>query len=156
MVFNVFVKFLHVAAALWVSAGVFGSAVVRAQARRAATLAERIQGARMLWRLHTIYTLPGLVLVGLLGFWTVSVRGFAWGALWIAASSLLYTMMLLWTLFVVTPALARLNGTAQAAVADRAAVPQFEVAAAARLWGILSDVNALAILILVYLMVMKP
>jgi uncharacterized membrane protein len=148
--------FIHVAAAFWIAAGIFGSAVVRVHGRRAATLAERGLAAQLLWRLHVVYTLPGLVVGGLLGFYLVTAGGFRFGEIWVMAASLLYLMMLLSTLFAITPALLRQRRAAeQAAVSDQA-VPTFELALADRLPGILSDVNALIVLVLAFLMVIKP
>ena len=148
--------FLHVAAAFWVTAGIFGSAVVRVQGRRAATLAERGLAARLLWRLHTFYTLPGLVLAGLIGFYLVTAGGFRFGEIWVMAAALLYLMMFLSTLFAVTPALLRHKRAAEQAALSEEAVPRLELALADRLPGILSDVNALIVLVLAFLMVVKP
>lgn len=144
--------FLHVAAALWLGAGVFASAVVRVQGRRAAS-AERALAARLLWRLHVVYTLPGLVVAGFLGFYLVAAGGFRFGETWVLAAAVLYLLMFLSTLFGLTPALAR-HRTATASAA--AAAPGSEEPLIAKLPGILSDVNALIILILVCLMVVKP
>jgi uncharacterized membrane protein len=144
--------FLHVAAAVWLAAGVFASAVVRVQGRRAA-IAERALAARLLWRLHVVFTLPGLVVAGFLGFYLVTSGGFRFGETWVIAASFLYLLMFLSTLFGLTPALAR-HRTATATAA--AAPPGQEEPLVAKLPGILSDVNALIILILICLMVVKP
>jgi uncharacterized membrane protein len=148
--------FLHVAGAFWVAAGIFGSAVVRVQGKRAATLAERGLAAGLLWRLHVVYTLPGLVLAGLVGFYLVTGGGFRFGEVWVMASALLYLMMLLSTLFAITPALLRQKRAAEQAAVSDEAVPRLELALADRLPGILSDVNALIVLVLAFLMVVKP
>src|SRR5258706_15284021 len=94
--------FLHVAAALWLAAGVFASSVVRVQGRRA-TLSERALAARLLWRLHVVYTLPGLIGAGFLGFYLAATGGFRFGESWVLAAAFLYLMMFLSTLFLVTP-----------------------------------------------------
>jgi uncharacterized membrane protein len=148
--------FLHVAAALWVAAGIFGSAVVRVQGRRAATLPERGLAARLLWRLHVVFTLPGLLLAGFLGFYLVTAGGFRFNEVWVMSSAFLYLMMFLSTLFLVTPALQRQRLAAERAALSAEAVPHLELALANRLPGVLSDVNALIVLILVFLMVIKP
>ena len=146
--------FLHVAAALWVAAGVFASSVVRVQGRRA-TLPERALAARLLWRLHVVYTLPGLIAVGFIGFYLVASGGFRFGETWVLAAAFLYLLMFLSTLFLVTPGLSRHRATVNAAAAA-GATPGSEVPVIEKLPGIASDVNALIILILVCLMVVKP
>jgi uncharacterized membrane protein len=148
--------FLHVAAAFWVVAGVFGSTVVRVQGRRAPTLAERGLAARLLWRLHSLFTLPGMVLAGFLGFYLVTAGGFRFAEVWVMAAALLYLMMFLSTLFAITPALLRQRRAAERAAASAEGVPHLELALADRLPGILSDVNALILLVLAFLMVVKP
>ncbi|HVS02988.1 MAG TPA: DUF2269 family protein [Thermoanaerobaculia bacterium] len=147
--------FLHVAAALWITAGVFGSTVVRAQVKRVRSATLKAMGYRLLWRLHVIYTLPGLVISGFLGFYLVTATGFRFSELWVMASSLLYLLMFLWTLFAVTPALARARDVGAAAAEATGEAPELDVPGL-RLAGILSDVNALVILLLVFLMVVKP
>ncbi len=144
--------FLHIAAALWFSAGVFASSVVRVQGRRA-SLPERALAARLLWRLHVVYTLPGLFAAGFLGFYLVTTGGFRFSEVWVLAAAFLYLLMFLSTLFLVTPGLSR----HRRAVAAAAAAPAgSEPAVIEKLPGIVSDVNALIILILVCLMAVKP
>ena len=147
--------FLHVLAALWLAAGVFSSAVVRAQGRRAKAAAERALATRLLWRLHVIYTLPGLLLAGFLGFYLVSAGGFRFAETWILAAAMLYLLMFLSTLFAVTPALAR-QRSAAARIAGRAANADDEAALVARGPSILTHVNALIIVLLICLMAVKP
>ena len=148
--------FLHVAAALWLAGGVFASAVVRVQGKRAATLAERGLAAQLLWRLHVVYTLPGLLVGGFVGFYLVTAGGFRFNEVWVMASSFLYLLMFLSTLFLVTPALQRQRLAAEQAAVSTEAVTHLELALANKLPGVLSDVNALIILVLVFLMVIKP
>lgn len=152
-----FLLFLHVAAALWLTAGVFASSVVRMGIRRSAgTLSARALGHRILWRLHVIYTLPGLLLAGFLGFYLVTARGHRFGAPWVMGSSMIYLIIFLWTVFYLTPTLHRLHGAAQVALEEGESTPELDLLERSRLWGILSDVNALAILVLVFLMTVKP
>jgi len=148
--------FLHIAAALWLAAGVFASAVVNVQGKRSTVAAERIMAARLLWRLHVIYTLPGLLVAGFLGFYLVAAGGFRFGETWVLAAAALYLLMFLSTLFVVTPGLAR-----QRSAASRQAVTTSEGATAApvafeKVPGIFTHVNALVVLLLVCLMAVKP
>jgi uncharacterized membrane protein len=152
-----FFHFLHVAAALWITAGVFGSSVVRVAIKRSAgTLEERALGFRILWRLHVVYTLPGLLLAGFLGFYLVTAAGYRFGAFWVMASSMLYLAMFLWTVFLLTPALHRLHGAARSALEAGETTAELDLLAGSKLWGILSDVNALSILVLVFFMTVKP
>jgi uncharacterized membrane protein len=144
--------FLHVVGALWLTGGVFASAVVRVQGKRASP-SERALAARLLWRLHVVYTLPGLVAAGLLGFYLVAAGGFRMSETWVLAAAFLYLLMFLSTLFLVTPGLAR----HRASVGAAATTPQgAEPVVIEKLPGIASDVNALIILILVCLMTVKP
>ena len=155
--FATFLLFLHVAAALWITAGVFGSSVVRVGIKRSAgTLEARALGFRILWRLHVIYTVPGLLVAGFLGFYLVTAAGYRFGDLWVMVSSMIYLMMFLWTIFFLTPTLHRLHGAARAALEAGETTPELDALAQGKLWGILSDVNALSILVLVYLMTVKP
>jgi uncharacterized membrane protein len=146
------ILFLHIAAALWTTAGVFASAVVRVQGKRATTVGERSLVARLLWRLHVVYTLPGLVLAGLIGFYLVTAGGFRFAEVWVMASAFLYLLMFLLTLFALTPALSQHRKAGEKAAAGEGPA----LGAVPRLVGILSDVNALLVLALVFLMVLKP
>src|SRR6476659_5632679 len=147
--------FLHVLAALWLAAGVFGGAVVRAQTRRAADLAGRVFGLRLAWRLTRVYTLPGAIVAGLLGFYLVTARGFGFAARWVQISAVLYLLMLAVTLFYLPPRLRRTVAAGEASLAAGAPTPELQSLAASKLPGILADVNALGIVILTALMVFK-
>jgi uncharacterized membrane protein len=148
--------FLHITAALWVASGIFGSTVVRAQGKRTTSLVERGMAARLLWRLHVVFTLPGVVLAGLLGFYLVTAGGFRFNETWVVAAALLYLLLLLSTLFLVTPGLGRQRKAAEAVALSPAGEPALAQALASKLPGILSDVNATLLVILVVLMVVKP
>jgi len=150
-----FFLFLHIVLAFWLVAGVFGGIVVRAQIRRAADLAAKVNGLRLAWRLTRVYTLPGAILAGLLGFGLVSVRHFGFSAGWVQISIVLYLLMLASTLFYLTPYLRRTLAAGEASLAGGAPTPEFQALAAAKLPGILSDVNALGIVVLTALMVFK-
>jgi uncharacterized membrane protein len=149
------ILFLHIAAALWLGAGVFASSVIRAQGRRAQAVPERAMAAKLLWRLHAIYTIPGLLLGGFLGFYLVSIGGFRFGETWVLAASFLYLLLFLSTLFVVTPGLARQRAAASRATAPDA-TPEAVAALLEKVPGIASDVNGLLLLLLVSLMAIKP
>ena len=106
------VLFLHVLAALWLAAGAFAGAVVRAQTRRAPDLAGKAFGLRLASRLATLFTVPGAIVAGLLGFYLVTAAGHGFGVAWVQISSVLYLAMIAVTLFYLTP---RLRRTAAAA-----------------------------------------
>jgi len=151
-----FFYFLHIVAALWLAAGVFAGAVVRAQTKRAQDLAGKVYGLRLAWRLTSIYTLPGALVAGLLGFYLVTGKGFGFAARWVQISAVLYLLMLAVTLFYLTPRLRRTLAAGEASLAKGAPTPELQSLAAAKLPGILADVNALGIVVLTFLMVFKP
>jgi uncharacterized membrane protein len=150
-----FFYFLHVLAALWLAAGVFAGAVVRAQTRRASDLAGKVFGLRLAWRLTTVYTLPGAVVAGLLGFYLVTARGHRFSFAWVQMSAGLYLLMLAVILFYLTPRLRRTLAAAEASLAAGTPTPEMQNLAAAKLPGILADVNALVIVVLTLLMVFR-
>jgi len=147
--------FLHILMVFWLVAGVFGGIVVRAQTRRAADLASKVYGLRLAWRLTRVYTLPGAILAGLLGFYLVTARGFGFSALWVQISSVLYLFMLASTLFYLTPRLRRTLAAGEASLAAGTPNAELQSLAAAKLPSILADVNALGILLLTAMMVFK-
>jgi uncharacterized membrane protein len=130
------IKALHEIAALWLAAGVFGSVVLRAWLKRNAGNAS---GPALLSRLHTEFSVPGVILAGLIGFYLVISR---WGfkAGWIHASVALYLVLLVSILFIQLPALRRLRtGTSPGKLA-----------------GMMPHVDATLIVVLVILMAAKP
>ena len=152
---TIFFLFLHVLAALWLAAGAFAGAVVRAQTRRAPDLASRVFGLRLAWRLATIYTVPGAIVAGLLGFYLVTARGWGFGLLWVKISAALYLVMIVVTLAYLTPHLRRTLAAGEASLAAGAPTPELLRLADSKLPGILADVNALGIVVLTLLMVFK-
>jgi uncharacterized membrane protein len=150
-----FFYFLHVLAALWLAAGSFAGAVVRAQTRRAPDLAARVFGLRLAWRLATVYTVPGAVVAGLLGFYLVTARGWTFRLLWVEISAVLYLVMIAVTLLYLVPWLRRTVAAAEASLAAGAPTAELQRLASAKLPGILADVNALGIVVLTLLMVFK-
>lgn len=132
---------LHIFAALWLTAGVFASAVVFAQLKRASDPAGRAFGARTAWRLLSVYTLPGALLAGALGLYQVMAGGFGFTRGWVHASLTLWLILLAIVLFVQMPKVreaARTGGNVPPVVA------------------MLTHVNALIIVLLVFLMAFKP
>jgi len=152
---SLFFLFLHILTAFWLVGGVFGGIVVRAQTRRATDLASKVYGLRLAWRLTRVYTLPGAILAGLLGFYLVTARGFGFTALWVQISSVLYLFMLASTLFYLTPRLRRTLAAGEASLAAGSPTAELQSLAAAKLPGILADINALGIVALTAMMVFK-
>jgi protoporphyrinogen IX oxidase len=132
---------LHVLAAIWLTVGVFASAVVFALLKRASDPAARAFGARTAWRLLTVYTLPGALLSGALGLYQVMAGGFGFSRGWIHASLTLWLILLAIVLFVQMPKV-------REAARTGSNVPP--------LVAILTHVNALLIVLMIFLMAFKP
>jgi uncharacterized membrane protein len=139
---------LHLLLALWLATGVFSSAVVQSQIKRTADAAERSFGFRLLWRLMTIFILPGVLLAGALGFYLVNGFQFGYGVGWIQASAALYFVLLAAIVLVQVPHFSRALGTKDAAELERLARAPLPL--------MLTHVNALLILVMTILMAMKP
>ena len=134
-------KTLHILAAIWLTVGVFASTVVFALLKRTSDPAARAFGVRLAWRLLTVYTLPGALISGALGLYLVMAEGFGFSRGWVHASLLLWLLLLAIVLFVQMPRLreaARTGGDVPPLVA------------------ILTHVNALFIVVMVFLMTVKP
>ncbi|MEO8197531.1 MAG: DUF2269 family protein [Thermoanaerobaculia bacterium] len=148
--------FLHVLAAFWLAAGVFAGTVVWAQGRKASTLGERVLALRIAWRLANVYSLPGGIVVGLLGIGLLHPRGWTFGALWVQISMTLWLLMLLNGIFYLRPMLKKMLAAAEASAA--AGVPSAELLrlAAAKAPRIAAEMNALGIVVITLLMIFKP
>lgn len=147
--------FFHILMALWLAGGAFGGIVARAQVRRAKTLEEKVYGLRTALRLMGVYGLPGAIGVGAVGMILVTEGPYSFGSGWIAFSMLIYFFLLANTLFYLAPKMRRLSAAAEASLEAGAPTPEFERLAAAKLPGILADVNALGIVVITLLMVLK-
>lgn len=132
---------LHVLAALWFAAGVFSSSVVLAQVKRAKTAAERAFGVRLVSRLMSVFILPGALVAGALGFYLVTGRGYGFGLLWVKLSIVLYLLVLAGILFYQAPHFRKSAETGDAIGKGPA---------------MLTHLVALAIVVMVILMAMKP
>ncbi len=150
------ILFFHVLAALWLTAGVFGSTVIRAQTRKARDFKAKAFGVRLLGRSMKVFSIPGSIVSGLLGFYLVSARGFRFDELWVTLSSAIWFFMVMITLFYIAPKVLRLAAAVEAALAAGQPNPELDRMMANKLPGILADVNALGIVILVLLMSVKP
>lgn len=152
--------FLHILAALWLAASAFGGAVVRAAGKRAPDLAGKVGALRIAHRLVTLMGLPGSVLAGLTGilllfygpvhWWGVGQQG------WVHASIGLWFVLLAVNLFYSFPLLAKTVAAAEASLAAGAPTDELKRLTAAKLPGIIADINALGVVIFVLLMVFKP
>lgn len=149
-------RLLHLLAALWLSGGVFAAAVVRAQSKRAGSLQASVLGLRLAWRLTAIYTIPGLLVVGLAGLHLVGSRGLRLADPWLAISITLWLVMLVVTLLYLAPRQRRAARAGEAALSAGAAGQEFHALAEAKLPGIVSDLNALLVVVITLLMVYKP
>jgi uncharacterized membrane protein len=147
---------LHVLAAIWLAAGVFASTVVRAQGKKAKSLPERVMALRIAWRLANVYSLPGGIVAGILGFGLLHPMGYGFRPGWVHASIALWVLMLANGIFYLRPSLKRLLAAAEASAA--AGSPNAELVAIAGRKGpaIAADLNALGLVLLTLLMVLKP
>ena len=134
-------KTLHILAAMWVTVGVFATAVVFAVLKRTSDPAGRALGLRLALRLTTVYSLPGALLSGVLGIYTLMVQGLAFHRGWVHTSLLLWLLLTATILFIQMPRL-------KAAVSTGGAVSP--------LVAMVSHVNALFIVVMVFLMTFKP
>lgn len=147
---------LHLLAAFWLAAGAFAGAAVRAYGRRAATLAERVTCLRLGWRLVNVFALPGGIAVGILGIGLLHPLGHGFGPGWVRLSLLLWGLMLANGIFYLRPNLRRLLAAAEASLAAGAPTPELKALAGARGPTIAADLNALGIVLLTLLMVLRP
>lgn len=138
---------LHLLLALWLATGVFASAVVLAQLKRTGDLAERAFGFRLVWRLMTVFIVPGVLVTGALGFYLVSGFQYGFGKGWVQASVGLYVLLLASIFLVQVPHFRK---------ALSAPAGELERLARAPLPAMLTHVNALVILVMIILMAMKP
>ena len=150
------ILFLHVLAALWLTAGVFGSTVIRAQTKKVRDFRAKAFGIRLLARSMKVFSVPGAIVSGVLGLYLVGARGYRFDTLWVTLSSAVWFVMLSVTLFYIAPKVFQLAVAVEAAVAAGEPNPQLDRLMANKLPGILADVNALGIVILVLLMTVKP
>ena len=146
----------HILAALWLAGGVFAGAVVRAASRRSTTLAEKVFGLRLGWRLLTLFGIPGSVVAGAIGLHLVTARGFGWQAGWVHASLGLWALATAAMLLVTAPRLKRTLVAAERALAQGKATAEYTALSAAKWPGHVADFSALAVVLLTVLMVLKP
>ena len=148
--------FLHVLAALWLAGGVFAGTVVRAQGRKAATPEGRVVALRIAWRLANIYILPGAIVAGVLGFGLLHPLGLGFRPVWVQISITLWLLMLMNGLFYLRPALRRMLVATEVSIATGTPSPDLARLAAAKGPRIAADLNALGLVLLTLLMILKP
>ena len=148
--------FLHIVASFWLVAGAFGTTVVRAQAKRATDLRERVPILRVGARMAAIFTIPGGIIAGLLGFWLLTARGWGFSPGWVRVSIAIYLLMLASGLGYIGPKMRAMLRAAEASLAAGSPTVEYQRLAANKLPGILADVNALGIIVLTLLMTLKP
>jgi len=146
---------LHLLWALWLAAGVFSSAVVLAQVKRAQDLSQRYFGMRVARRLMMVFILPGVLITGALGFYVVTLFQYSFALGWVRASIVLYLGVLGAILFYQLPYYGKAVRAGEAALRGGPSA-EFDRLALAKGPAMLTHLNALAILVMIILMAMKP
>jgi putative membrane protein len=149
-------KWFHIVAALWMAAGAFGSAVVRAELKRQGEVSTQLILLRLLRRLHRVYLVPGLLGSGVLGIGLLHPLGYGFRPGWVHATLALWLLLVGATLSVAGPHLRDLERAAATALARPEAKADLERLLSKRMPLFLADGNALGILIFSYLMVARP
>jgi uncharacterized membrane protein len=147
---------LHVLSALWMAASAFAGTVVRAQARRAADLAGRATAMRIGGRLVADFGLPGAIVAGLSGIGLILMNRPFLQMGFVHVSLTLWTILVSVNLFYSFPRLRRTLAEMERSAAAGAPTEELKRLTSAKLPAILADVNALAVVLFVVLMVLKP
>ena len=148
--------FLHVLAALWLAGGVFAGAVVRAQGRKAATLGERALALRIAWRLANVYNLPGAIVAGILGFGLLHPLGLGFRPGWVQASIAVWLARAAERPVLPPPRAAQTPCRSRGLGCRRGAFAGIHPARRRQGPRIAADLNALGLVLLTLLMVIKP
>jgi uncharacterized membrane protein len=111
---------------------------------------------RIAWRLANVYSLPGGIVAGLLGFGLLHPRGWGFAPGWVQASIAIWVLMLANGIFYLRPNLKRLFTAAEAALASGIPSTELQTLASRKGPAIAADLNALGVVILTLLMVLKP
>lgn len=156
MVFVLAILFLHVTAALWLAVGALGCLVVRGRLRAQLDGSAQHFAVDLLHRLHRLYTLPGVLVAGLLGFSLVTSTGYQFVQLWIAGAAFLWVVLFHVTLFGINPRLAALARAKQRDLANPEDPPRLPSLLAKPGWRRLLDLQALLLLAIIALMTIKP
>lgn len=144
---------VHILAALWFAAGLLAGTVTRAQGKRAKSASERLIAIRLTWRLTRYFTLPGLIIAGLVGAALVTLRGYSFHLGWVFASMIIYLVLLICLLFLLTPQQWKMSLAAEESEGND---PRLQGALSATVPALVEGVSALMMLVLVFLMTVKP
>ena len=147
---------LHVLSALCIAVSAFGGAVVRATAKRTPELAGKVAAMRIGWRLVTLFGLPGSLAAGATGLYLVMQAPELLKKGWVHVSITLWALILATNLIYSMPRFRKMLAAAEASLAAGAPNEELKRLAAAKAPGMIADLNALAVLIFLFLMVLKP
>lgn len=147
---------VHVLSAVWLAAGSFAGAVVRAQAKRTTDFAGKVAALRIGGRMVSVFALPGSLAAGLTGLSLLDPLGYGFRPHWVHVSLALWLVLTGIGWLYTAPRLRRMVREAEKSLAAGAPSAEFLALAGSKLPGILADVSALGIVILIALMVLKP
>ena len=148
-------KMFHVLTALWIAVSAFGGSALRASIRRAPDLPARIGILRAALRIGLVFGLGGGIAVGLSGIALAMSSGYM-SARWVHASIGLWVLMLSLNIFFLAPRARKLLAAGEASLAAGAPTDEFKRLAANPVPPYLAELPALAVVIFVVLMVLKP
>jgi len=148
-------KIFHVLTALWIAVSAFGGSALRASIRRAPDLAARMSILRAALRIGLVFGLGGGIAVGLSGIALAMSSGYM-SARWVHASIGLWVLMLSLNIFFLAPRARKLLAAGEASLAAGAPTDEFKRLAANPVPPYLAELPALAVVIFIVLMVLKP
>ena len=154
--FTEWIRLVHILAAIWLATGAFGGAVVRAYGKRASDLPGKVAALRIGRRLVTLFALPGSVIAGLTGLSLLDPMGIGFRHGWVHASLAIWLVLLGLGFLYLAPRQKRLLAAAEASLAAGAPSDELKRLASTPLPGILADVSALGVVVLVALMALTP
>lgn len=147
---------VHVLSALWLAAGSFAGAVVRAQAKREESLAGRVAALRIAWRLSSVCAIPGATFAGFTGLYLLGPMGYGFEPGWVHVSLTIWLLLLGTHLLYLAPRAKKILAAAEASLEAGAPSEELRRLSAAKAPAILADISALAIVVLVILMAVRP
>lgn len=148
-------KAFHVLTSLWIAVSAFGGSALRASIKRAPDLAARISILRAAVRIGLVFGLGGGIAVGLSGIALAMSSGYM-SAAWVHASIGLWILMLALNIFFLAPRARRMLAAGEASLAAGAPTDEFKRLAANPVPPYLAELPALAVVIFIVLMVLKP
>jgi uncharacterized membrane protein len=149
-------KVLHIFAALWVAVSAFGGTVLRASVRRAPDLAARMSILRAGIRVGMIFGLGGGIAVGLSGLALAIANPIYLKMGWVHASIGLWLLLLGMNILYLAPRARRLLAAGEASLAAGAPTDEFKRLAAHPVPPYLAELPAIAVVLFVLLMVLRP